>query len=119
MRSWRSCHRLPLNRPVELLSDGTRRRPSDSTIESGRGLGASGPVVRNTTMPAIDSTVTVPMVASRPTMNRRMAYTPPLGSHEIRPKRLHGVKHRGRASIEPVVAHCDGGRRAADRPQAV
>ena len=40
---------------------------------AGSGLGASGPVATKTTMPAIASSVTVPMVASRPTMNRRMA----------------------------------------------
>ena len=56
------------------VSDGTLRRSSDSTIGVGQRLGArAARRRRRRPMPAIASRVRMPMVASRPTMNRRMA----------------------------------------------
>jgi hypothetical protein len=69
-------NRPPLNRPVEVVSGGSERRSSESTICCGSGLGEKGPEARNAAPATIASRTRVPMVARKPTMKRRMRSSP-------------------------------------------
>ena len=63
----------PRSRPDDVASGGTLRRSIDNTIDCGSGLLESGPEAMKAAMPPIAIRVRVPTVASRPTINRRMA----------------------------------------------
>src|SRR5262249_33861810 len=109
-------NRPPLSRSAPVDSGGTLRRSSDSTIEAGSGLDASGPQGTKAIAPPIESQGKKPTWASSPTMTRRMVSPPfELGSHQIGPKRPDRVKHRACRLVEPIVAHYHGRRHAADR----
>src|SRR5258708_37859545 len=108
----------PRNRLPDAVSGGTSRRSRESTMGPLSDLFENGPAASTATSPPIAIRGSVPTVASRPTINRRMAsLRSVLEVDEIRPDRLHGVKHRRCKGVEPVVAYQHGARQAATQPQ--
>ena len=99
-----------------VVSGGTSRRSSDRTTVCGSGLARSGPEATKAATPPIASRVRVPTVASRPTINRRMASlrSDSSGFDEIRPEGPDGVKHRRGAACR---ARCRAPARSSAAPR--